>query len=84
LNADWDELFKVTNENFDLRRTIMNIPAENMRMVEAAREVGASAHFAGSGGAITGLYHSGGQYQKLVDALDAVGCTVLRPLIFET
>jgi glucuronokinase len=84
LNADWDELYKVTNENFDLRRTIMNIPPENLRMVEAAREIGTSAHFAGSGGAITGLYHSGGQYQKLVDALDAVGCTVLRPLIFET
>ena len=84
MKTDWDELRRVTNENFDLRRTIMNIPPENLRMVEVAREVGVSAHFAGSGGAITGLYQDGGQYQQLVDALDGVGCTVLRPLVFET
>jgi len=83
LSGDWDALHKVNDENFDLRKTIMNIPPENLRMVEAARAVGASAHFAGSGGAITGLYHGGGQYQKLVDSLDEVGCTVLRPLVFE-
>jgi glucuronokinase len=83
MRGNWPELDKVMNENFDLRRTIMNIAPENLRMVEAARSVGASAKFAGSGGAILGLYHSGRQYQELVDALGKVRCTVLRPLIFE-
>jgi glucuronokinase len=83
LSADWDELHKVTNENFDLRRTIMNIAPENLRMVETARGVGASAKFAGSGGAIVGIYHSGRQYQELADAMAAIGAAVLRPLIFE-
>ena len=83
MSGDWDALHKVTNENFDLRRTIMSIAPENLRMVEVARSTGASAKFAGSGGAICGLYHSGRQYQQLVDALAALRCTVLRPLIFE-
>jgi glucuronokinase len=84
MEGDWGELHKVTNENFDLRRTIMPIAPENLRMVEAARSVGASAKFAGSGGAIVGIYHTGRQYQELVDALERLRCTVLRPLIFES
>src|SRR5688572_8110145 len=83
MRGDWDELHKVTNENFDLRKQIMPIAPENLRMVEAARATGASAKFAGSGGAICGLYHSSRQYQELVDALAALRCTVLRPLIYE-
>jgi len=81
--GDWPALHRVTDENFDLRQTIMNIAPENLRMVEVARSVGASAKFAGSGGAITGLYEGGRQYQELVDALAAIGATTLRPLIFE-
>jgi glucuronokinase len=81
--GDFDNLHKIMNENFDLRRKIMPIAPENLRMVEVARSTGASAKFAGSGGAICGLYHSGRQYQELVDALAAIRCTVLRPLIFE-
>jgi glucuronokinase len=83
MNGDWDDLHKVMNENFDLRRTIMPIAPENLRMIEAARATGASAKFAGSGGAICGLFHDGRQYQALVDSLAALRCMVLRPLIYE-
>jgi glucuronokinase len=83
LKGDWDALHKVMDANFDLRRTIMSIAPENLRMVEVARSTGASAKFAGSGGAICGLYHGGRQYQKLVDALAQIRCSVVRPLIFE-
>jgi len=83
MSGDWNGLSEVVNANFDLRRTIMNIAPENLRMVEAARAAGASAKFAGSGGAICGLYRDGRQYQQLVDALAEIQCTVLRPLIFE-
>jgi len=82
--GDWDELGAVMNANFDLRRTIINIAPENLRMVEVARSIGASAKFAGSGGAIVGLYRDGRQYQQLSDAMAEIGCTVLRPLIFES
>jgi glucuronokinase len=52
-------------------------------MVDVAPSVGCSAHFTGSGGAITGLYADGMQYQSLVDAMALVGCSVVRPIIFE-
>ncbi len=38
------------------RRSIYRLPEGQVRMVEVARQAGASANFAGSGGAIVGLY----------------------------
>jgi len=81
--GDWDRLGKVVDENFEMRRTIMNIAPENQRMVDVARSVGASAHFCGSGGAICGLYRDGRHYQQLVDALAEIRCTVIRPIIWD-
>src|SRR5205085_11696095 len=82
-SGDWDELGAVMNQNFDLRRTIMPIVPENLRMVEVARSTGASAKFAGSGGAIVGLFRDGRQYQQLVDALAALRCNVIRPIVYD-
>ena len=82
LTADWAELAKVTNENYELRRTIMDVAPENHRMIECARSVGCSAKFAGSGGAIVGVYHSGKQLQDLTDAMQSINCTVIRPDIW--
>jgi glucuronokinase len=84
LGGDWLELGRIMDANYDLRRTIMPIAPENHRMIEVARGTGASAKFAGSGGAICGLYRDGRHYQELVDALAAIRCTVLRPMIFES
>lgn len=81
-SADWTELGKIVDANFDLRRTIMNVAPENLAMVQAARAAGASAKFAGSGGAICGLYRDENHYRSLVDALAKIRCTVLRPTIF--
>src|SRR5205814_9139231 len=82
MSGNWDELGKVMDENFDLRRTIMNIAPENLAMVEIARDTGASAKFAGSGGAICGLCDHGAPYEKLHKALAKIGCQVLRPIIW--
>lgn len=81
--GDWAELGRVVDANYAVRQTIMNIAPENHRMVETARKVGASAHFCGSGGAICGLYRDGGHYQDIVDALAAIRCTTIRPMINE-
>ena len=83
LAGDWRELGDVVNANYAVRRRIMNVAPENHRMVEAARGVGCSAHFSGSGGAICGLYADGMMYQRLVDQMATIGCTVVRPIIFE-
>jgi glucuronokinase len=83
MDGDWETLGRIMNENFDLRHTFMSIAPENVRMVEAARATGASAKFTGSGGAICGLYKDGKQYQQLSDAMAALRCTIVRPIIFE-
>ncbi len=83
LDFDMPTLHAVTNENYEVRKTIMNVAPENDKMVQVARSVGASAKFAGSGGAITGVYLDGDQYSRLVDALAEIRCTCFRPVIFE-
>ncbi|MBC7783247.1 MAG: GHMP kinase [Burkholderiales bacterium] len=82
LSGDWDALHKVTDENFELRKTIMNIAPENQRMVDVARSAGTSAKFAGSGGAICGVYHGEKQFEELTAAMRAINCTVIKPQVF--
>jgi len=74
-----ERLPELINANFDLRHRVFNVAEENVRMVEQARSVGASAKFAGSGGAIVGTYEDEKMYQTLETALAAVGCRVLKP-----
>jgi glucuronokinase len=81
--GDWRKLAAASNEGFDLRTTFMAIAPENLRMVQTARSTGASSAFAGSGGAVCGLYHSGEQYAALVDEMAKIGCTTIRPLVFD-
>jgi glucuronokinase len=75
------EIGPLLNANYDLRTTIMAIAPRNRIMVETARAAGASAKFAGSGGAIIGTYGSEAVYQTLVERLGALGCTVFKPEI---
>jgi glucuronokinase len=56
LAGDLERLDRAIDENFDTRRSICRLPGEQIRMVEEARRAGASAKFAGSGGAIVGVY----------------------------
>ena len=72
------------NANFDLRDRIFNGAEANRRMVLTARSVGASAKFAGSGGAIVGTYADDAQYAALVQALAAIGCTTLKPTVSQS
>ena len=71
----------LVNANFDLRDRIFNVSEENRSMVMAARSAGASAKFAGSGGAIVGLYEDDAQYAALSAALAAIGCRTLKPVV---
>jgi glucuronokinase len=81
LKGDKDELSRLLNANFDLRDKVFNVSEENRRMVTRARAVGASAKFAGSGGAIVGLCEDGAMFNRLVSNLAEIGCSVLRPKI---
>lgn len=76
-----ERLPALVNANFDLRDRIFNVAPANRHMVFAARATGASAKFAGSGGAIVGTYEDDDQYDRLVQALAAIGCRTLRPTV---
>lgn len=65
--------------NFDKRRQLYKISKGNLEMVEAARSVGASAKFCGSGGAIVGTYKDEAMYAKLEKVLTAHNITLLKP-----
>ncbi len=71
------------NENFDTRRRICRLPEEQIKMVEEARLAGASAKFAGSGGAIVGVYHGKVMLERLRSRMEAMGCQVIIPEIAE-
>ena len=69
LDRDADRLGQLMDENFDTRRSIYNLPPWQVQMVETARRCGASAKFAGSGGAIIGTYRDEAMFEQLCQAL---------------
>lgn len=76
-----DRLPALVDANFDLRDRIFNVAPANRNMVLAARSTGVSAKFAGSGGAIVGIYEDDAQYERLVQALGSIGCQTIRPTV---
>lgn len=78
---DHDLLSRLIDRNFDTRRSICQLPSSHVAMVETARSIGASAKFAGSGGAIIGTYADEAMFSRLTDVLGAVGCKVIKPIV---
>jgi len=81
LSRDYAKLDYLINANFDLRSRIYKISEGNLEMIRTARSIGATSKFAGSGGAIVGTYTDDAMYQKLRNALAAVGVAVIKPKI---
>ena len=80
-SGDRDRLNQLINQNFDLRRSIMNISSKNIEMVELTRSEGASAKFTGSGGAIIGTYEDDKMYENLKKVLGKKNITIIKPEI---
>lgn len=78
---DFERLARLMNENFDTRRSIYQLPEGQIRMVETARQSGASAKFAGSGGAVIGTYRDEKMFETLQAELTKIGCRVIKPII---
>ena len=77
------EIASLIDANFDLRDSIFNVSDENRRMIKVARSAGASAKFAGSGGAIVGTYEDDAQFERLSSKLAEIGCKTIKPQIVE-
>jgi len=79
--GDAERLACLMNRNFDTRRAIYRLPAWQIDMVETARTCGASANFAGSGGAIVGTYQSETAFERLKASLAAIGSRTIKPQV---
>lgn len=82
IHRDVALLSRLVNENFDLRKRIARLPGWQSEMVYAARECGASAKFAGSGGAIVGIYENGEMLDRLTKRLAEMNVRVFTPEIY--
>jgi glucuronokinase len=80
-SRDFRRLNELINANFDLRARVYPISAGNLEMVRTARGVGATAKFAGSGGAIVGTYEDEAMRRKLEKALAGTGVAVIKPVV---
>jgi glucuronokinase len=76
-----DEMRTLLNANFDRRRKIYRISSGNIDMVEAARALGASAKFTGSGGAIVGIHEGEKMFNRLRKKLGQLNIKVIKPRI---
>lgn len=83
LERDYAALNRLIDKNFDLRAQIYKISKGNMEMISTARSAGASANFAGSGGAIVGSYQDEEMFQALQTALSQIGVAVIKPQVTE-
>jgi glucuronokinase len=81
LDRDAKRLGELIDANFDLRKSICRLPKLQEEMVCRARDAGASAKFAGSGGAIIGTYPDEATFRRLQTTLAELGCNVLVPKI---
>lgn len=79
-DRDYNLFGALMNENFDIRNSICRLPAWQVRMVEVARQCGASANFAGSGGAIVGTYKNDKMFDELTSRMAQIGSRVVRPM----
>ncbi len=81
IDRDFARLDKLIDANFDLRAKIYKIGKGNLEMIETARSCGASANFAGSGGAIVGRYQGEAMFQRLVETMRPLGIGVVKPRV---
>jgi glucuronokinase len=81
LRRDYLRLGELIDANFDLRASIYPIDQGNLEMIHTARKAGASANFAGSGGAIVGTYTEDAMFTRLADSMKAIGVALIQPKI---
>ncbi len=76
--GDHDGLRGCMDRTFDLRRTVIELDARCVEMIEVARACGASANYTGSGGAIVATGADGRELEAAEKALLGIACGVER------
>lgn len=80
-SGDRAAMHRTINANFDRRASLYDVGEGNRDMVATARKTGASAKFAGSGGAIVGLYDDEEMFARLEAAFAPKGIRVIKPTL---
>lgn len=78
---DKNRLSDLMNRNFDLRASLYHLRQSDIDLVETARKLGASAKFAGSGGAVIGVYDHEEMLAGLREDYRAIGAELIVPQI---
>ena len=79
LEGEFEAFSELMDRNFDLRNSLVRLDPVNVEIVQAARKLGVSAKYAGSGGSIVGICAELDRFQKLRESLGKLGCAVLLP-----
>lgn len=77
--GDRAAMHRAINANFDKRASLYDVGEGNRDMVSIARGTGASAKFAGSGGAIVGIYDDDAMFVRLEEAFAPKNIRVIKP-----
>lgn len=72
-----ERLTGLIDENMNIRESLAPIPAGQLELVEQARSLGVAATFAGSGGAVVGVYEDDQQFDTLTGAMASIGADVV-------
>jgi glucuronokinase len=78
-SGDQRELARLIDANFDLRASLCELHPVHVAMIRAARGLGASAQYSGSGGAIIGIVPDDLKWEEFAAAMRVTGCGVIRP-----
>jgi glucuronokinase len=78
-SCDRAAMHRAINANFDKRASLYDVGEGNRDMVLTARQTGASAKFAGSGGAIVGVYDDEAMFARLEEVFAPKGIRVIKP-----
>jgi glucuronokinase len=81
LDRDYRTLDRLIDANFDLRTQLYPISDGNMEMIRAARACGATANFAGSGGAIVGTYEDEEMFAGMQNSMKLIGVAIVKPTV---
>ena len=72
-----DRLGPIMDRDFDLRRSVYDLPADQVRLIDIARRHGSHAKFAGSGGAAIGTCEDDAHLARLTAAYAEAGISVV-------
>lgn len=78
VGGDLDEFGSCVDASFNARRRMMPLDPRHVAIVEIARDRGAAANYAGSGGAIVAVCRDEGHHQAVGEALSTAGCAIAR------